>query len=91
MKLKFHQSHRFYGELATNLINNHLQLSGISMIDFEKIFHAKAEKVSKFLLFTVIPTIAFVSWLISRKKGKCTLIILFLVPKYFPFLYCGAF
>ncbi len=70
MKLKFHQSHRFYGEWATKLIHNHLQLSGISLIDFEKIFHMKAEKVSKFLLFTVIPAIAFVSWLISRKKRK---------------------
>ncbi len=70
MKLRFHETRDFYGSYATQKVNSLLQARGISHEELAALFHRKGEKISKFLLFTTIPFLGLVSWLLAYKKRK---------------------
>lgn len=70
MNLRFHLSHNMYGESATRQVNEIIQDRGIDMVAMTELFHQKSEKVSKFLLFLLLPAMALVSYAIAfRKRG----------------------
>ncbi len=70
MKLRFHLSHNTYGLAATEMVNNIMESRNISMETITDIFQQKSEKVSKFLLFILLPAMAFISWMLAFRKRK---------------------
>jgi len=68
MKLEFHKIHNVYGRYATNEVDNILKERNISELQLAESFRNSGEKVSKFLLFIVIPFMALFSWLLGLKK-----------------------
>lgn len=67
MSLKYHMQHRMHSEYATKKVNEVLG----SYPNFEALsdaFHHKAEKISKFLLFIMIPVMALFSKLVLFRK-----------------------
>jgi hypothetical protein len=71
MKLYFHQTHNLYGKYASAKVAGILSTHKYgSYSQLAEAFHHASEKTSKFLLFIVIPFMAFFSWAISFKKRK---------------------
>lgn len=70
MKLYFHQTHSIYGKFAAQKIATVMEQKHISFIQLSDAFHHAGEKISKFLLFIIIPILALFSWRISYKKRK---------------------
>lgn len=68
MKLHFHETHAFYGSYAKEKVDILLTQRNIIPEQLEASFHHTGEKVSKFLLFIIIPFIAFVSLLLGFRK-----------------------
>jgi hypothetical protein len=70
MKLRYHLTHPLYGNYAKNKVIEVMQLKHLTDSEFGEVFKHTSEKLSKFLLFIIIPVIAFFSWLLSFKKRK---------------------
>jgi len=70
MNLKYHMIHNNYGTYATEKVNEVMQTSNLSYDEVQKTFHQKGEKISKFLLFILIPLTALFFWLCTFKKRK---------------------
>ncbi|MEO8771540.1 MAG: hypothetical protein ABI402_15705 [Ferruginibacter sp.] len=70
MKLHFHELNGFYGQYAKREVAKILAERNITELQLEESFHHAGEKTSKFLLFIIIPAVAFASWLLGYKKRK---------------------
>ena len=70
MKLHFYTQKDYYGANAAKKVAELMQARGISFAELEKIFQQKGEKISKFLLFIIIPFMAMFTWLLAFKKRK---------------------
>lgn len=70
MRLYYHLQHRLYGEYATDEILHILKEKNITEQVLADSFHRAGEKISKFLLFIVIPVMAFFSFTIGNTKRK---------------------
>lgn len=70
MKLRYHELNGFYGNYATEKIQDYLSLHNISHDELETKFHKAGEKASKFLLFIIIPMLALLSWVLAFKRRK---------------------
>jgi hypothetical protein len=70
MKLKFHKTHRAYREYATQKVADVQLKREYTDVQMEEVFHRKSEKLSKFLLFIVIPFAALVSYVLGFKKRR---------------------
>jgi hypothetical protein len=70
MGLENHIGNRFYGDYAANEINHIMSKKNWTMEETAVKFHAVSEKVSKFLLFIIIPVMSLLSWPLLHKKRK---------------------
>lgn len=70
MKLKYHESHDLYGKYALAKVNEVLNEKQLTHEQFTESFHHAGEKTSKFLLFIIIPVLAFISWRLGFRKRK---------------------
>lgn len=70
MKLYYHTKHNLYGRYATDEILSILRNRHITEEALADSFHHTGEKVSKFLLFIVIPFMAFFSFIAGSTKRK---------------------
>ena len=70
MQLHFHEVHGLYGGYAKQEVAKILAKRNITELELSKSFHHAGEKISKFLLFIVIPAVGFVSWLLGSRKRK---------------------
>jgi hypothetical protein len=68
MRLHFYLQQPLYGGYATGKVNELLEHKHISMPALEELFHHKSEKISKFLLFIIIPLTALFFLLLTFKK-----------------------
>lgn len=66
----YHVRHPFYGNYAMNKSLKIIQERHLTDAAFGEAFSHASEKISKFLLFIIIPVMALFSWLISFKKRK---------------------
>lgn len=65
-----HVKHSLYGDYAMRKAIKVIQEKNWSDIELGNAFMHASEKISKFLLFIIIPVMALVSWMISFKKRK---------------------
>jgi len=65
-----HVTHSLYGKYAMGKATKVIQRRHWSDAEFGEAFRHASEKVSKFLLFLIIPVMALVSWAFSFKKCK---------------------
>jgi hypothetical protein len=70
MRLYYYTVNDLYGSYAVQKTQAIMQKTGMSWDQLSEVFHQKGEKVSKFLLFTIIPFMALFSWLLGFKKRK---------------------
>lgn len=70
MKLYFHETHNLYGKYAVAKTAAILEQRHISYEQLAGSFHQASEKISKFLLFIVIPFLALVSWRLGFRNRK---------------------
>jgi hypothetical protein len=70
MELTGHMDNVYYGSYATAKINEAMSTKGWSLEQATEHFAARSGKVSKFLLFIIIPVMAAVSWAALRRKKK---------------------
>lgn len=70
MKLYFHVRHWLYGGYATSATDRIMDARNITFDNLEDLFHQKSEKISKFLLFILIPFMALYSYAVGFKKRK---------------------
>ncbi|MGB4845859.1 MAG: DUF3667 domain-containing protein [Ferruginibacter sp.] len=70
MNLYAHAQHKLYGKFATAEITSLLKEKNITEVMLVDSFHHAGEKTSKFLLFIIIPALAFFSMLIVRSKKR---------------------
>lgn len=66
----YHVRHSLYGKYAMHESLKIIQERHLTDAAFGEAFSHASEKISKFLLFIIIPVMAFFSWLISFKKRK---------------------
>jgi Protein of unknown function (DUF3667) len=65
-----HLRHELYGNYAKQKAFKIIQERHLSDAEFGEAFSHASEKISKFLLFLIVPVMALFSWLISFKKRK---------------------
>ncbi|RYY46266.1 MAG: DUF3667 domain-containing protein [Chitinophagaceae bacterium] len=70
MRLQYYTVNDFYGKYALQKTQEVMQKTGMTWDQLSEAFHHKGEKISKFLLFTIIPFMAAVSWLLGFKKRR---------------------
>lgn len=70
MNLYYYTTNDLYGSYALQKTQAVMQAKGMTWDQLTAVFHNKGEKVSKFLLFTIIPSMALFSWLLGFKKRK---------------------
>ncbi|MBC7867177.1 MAG: DUF3667 domain-containing protein [Gloeobacteraceae cyanobacterium ES-bin-316] len=70
MQLHYYTKDDFFGEYAATKVKSVMQATGMTFEQVSEIFHSKGEKVSKFLLFTIIPFTACFSWIAGFKKRR---------------------
>ena len=70
MYLKYHLMHPLSGESATRQAKKIIQARGIDMQTLVDLFHQKSVKVSKFLLFIMLPVMAVVSYVLAFFRRK---------------------
>ncbi|HEU4470144.1 MAG TPA: DUF3667 domain-containing protein [Flavisolibacter sp.] len=70
MKLAYHMQHNLYGGYAVRKVTELMQAKQLTEAQAETLFHQKGEKVSKFLLFTILPVMALFSWMMASRKRK---------------------
>lgn len=68
MRLQFHTSHDLYGAFAKKKVEDIMAAKNLSFEQVSDIFHNKGEKVSKFMLFIILPVMALISWVLGYKK-----------------------
>ena len=68
--LYYHVHNSIYGKYAMQKTISVMQTKHLSDAQMTELFHHKGEKVSKFLLFIIIPFMALFSWLLGFKKRK---------------------
>lgn len=69
-KLYYHTHNNLYGNYALQKSLEVMRAKHLSEQQMMEQFHQKGEKVSKFLLFIIIPVMALISWLLGFKKRK---------------------
>ncbi|MEO6868427.1 MAG: hypothetical protein ABI168_02210 [Ginsengibacter sp.] len=69
-KLYYHMSNPGYGNFATEKIHNLEKISGLNFDQISVKFQAKGEKVSKFLLFLLLPVSALFLKLFLFSKNR---------------------
>lgn len=70
MKLYAHVRHSFYGPYAMRKALEVLQAKHMTDPELGDRFAHASEKISKFLLFIIIPVMAFFSWIAGFRKRK---------------------
>lgn len=70
MRLFYHTTHEMYGSFAQKKVSALMAAKNMDWAQVSETFHAKGEKVSKFLLFIILPVMATLSWLLAFKKRK---------------------
>ena len=70
MPVNGHFGNDLYGRFAKLHTRQVFDQSHLTEEQFVSIYHDKSEKVSKFLLFIIIPFTALVSWLLTLRKRK---------------------
>lgn len=70
MSLYFHEKHGLYGDYALRKVSEVVQAKHITEAQLSDLFHQKSDKVSKFLLFIIIPAMGLFSWLFAFRKRK---------------------
>jgi hypothetical protein len=70
MKLADHMSNRYYGDYAALTIHHVSAAHGWSLDEVTKKFESASGKVSKFLLFIIIPVMAGVSWAALHRRKR---------------------
>ena len=70
MNLYSHTHHDVYGSYAMRKTIELMQAKHLSDGEIGQTFHHASEKISKFLLFIIIPFMALFSWLMGFKKRK---------------------
>jgi hypothetical protein len=70
MRLYFHEHHSLYGQYAEKQVESKKAEKHFTDEELEEAFHHKGEKTSKFLLFTVLPFMALISFALGFKKRK---------------------
>jgi hypothetical protein len=70
MRLYYYTVNDLYGSYALQKSQAVMKATGMNWDQLSVAFHQKGEKVSKFLLFTIIPFMALFSWLLGFKKRK---------------------
>ena len=70
IKPYYHVRHPLYGHYAMNKAIEIMQSQHLNDTQFGEVFQHTSEKISKFLLFIIIPVMACFSWLMSFKKRK---------------------
>lgn len=70
MKLHFHLRHDVYGKYAMAKVVNLINERNITFEQFSESFQHAGEKTSKFLLFIIIPAMAFISRGLGFRKRK---------------------
>lgn len=66
----YHVRHPLYGNYAMHKALEVIQAKHLTDPEFVEAFRHTSEKVSKFLLFLIIPVMALFSWMIGFKKRK---------------------
>jgi hypothetical protein len=67
-KLYYHVRSNYYGEFAMKRMLDLARTKGLSDAQLGELFHARAEKLSKFLLVLLIPLHALVLWALTAKR-----------------------
>lgn len=70
MEMKYYSSSGYFGKFAEQQINAALTRTGLDEEQLSKLFHLKAEKLSKIFLITIIPVTALFFKAILFKKKK---------------------
>ncbi len=70
MQLKFYRSGHFFSAYINNSIATSMAEKQLNFDELSELFHRHSEKISKFLLITIIPVMALFSWLIARKRRR---------------------
>lgn len=70
MKMYYHTQHGFYGDYAAAEVARVMEAKGWSEEYLSDVYQAKGEKTSKFLLFIILPLMAFFSWLVGMRKRR---------------------
>ena len=70
MRLYYHTHHNLYGGYAMQKARDVMIHTGFTDEQLTKAFHAKSEKVSKFLLAVILPLTALSFWALTFKKRK---------------------
>ncbi|HPH85732.1 MAG TPA: DUF3667 domain-containing protein [Ferruginibacter sp.] len=70
MKLRFHETHGLYGKYAKAEVQRIMAERHITEQQLADIFHHAGERISKFLMFILIPIIAVASRLFAYKKRR---------------------
>ncbi len=70
MRLHFHAQHDLYGAFAQKKIEAVMAAKNLTFEELSELFHNKGERVSKFLLFIILPFMALVSYMLGFKKRK---------------------
>jgi Protein of unknown function (DUF3667) len=70
MRLKYYPNQDYYGDFAAQKIQQAMASSGLSEAALAAKFHAKGEKMSKFLLITIIPFTALFFYALGFWKRK---------------------
>lgn len=68
MQLKYYESNFIFGEFIHAKVQRLLAEKHMTYDEFSEAFHHAGEKTSKFLLFLIVPVMAFVSRIILYKK-----------------------
>ncbi len=68
MRLRYHLQHPMYSEYAVQVTEAVQRKHSYSDEKIAEVFSQKGEKISKFLLFILLPVLAFVSYLLARKQ-----------------------
>ncbi|RYD83255.1 MAG: DUF3667 domain-containing protein, partial [Sphingobacteriales bacterium] len=69
-KLFFHLKNDTYGAFAQQKVDAIISAKGITFESLSDSYHQKSKTTSKILLFTIMPFMALVSWLVAFKKRK---------------------
>lgn len=70
MRMAFYKENQLFGRLATYQIEEKIERKKISETQLTEKFEMKSEKTSKFLLFTTIPFMAVVSYVLAFRRRK---------------------
>ena len=70
MRMHYYMEHALYGHYAREKVTALTQERHLSEAQLSELFQHKSEKVSKFMLVTIIPFTALFFWLFTFRKRK---------------------